>query len=272
MKENKINTNLDNYFLNPYKFKYDDKLNMDNINVTDTTNDLNSIIQTLTSIIMSSNSNSINTTNLTYNSITDTKKINSKDNNYNINKINSCANNFNNKIFKLIANNKIEELNKFILNNNIDLNVQDNDGDTPLHISVFLCNFEAVKILILNGCDIYKKDKWGQIPLHRICFCIDNTNNSITDNKNCLNNLIKLIKIFDLFDKKNNNINESIFNSVDNFNNTPFHLVLKYLIKNKININEKHIELINELKLLTNTKIKNNDGYNIINLLKMLNN
>ena len=83
------------------------------------------------------------------------KNINLIENNYvsndlnNINEFDKNNKDFDPLLFKIIANNKMTELKK-ILNNNklININIQDKDGDTPLHISVFLSNFNAIKILL----------------------------------------------------------------------------------------------------------------------------
>ena len=197
------------------------------MNANTNANDLNLIIQSLTSIIMSNNN-------------LDLPKQSNKDN----------------TLFKLIANDKINDLNIVIKNNSHNLNIQDDDGDTPLHIAVFLCNYKACELLILNNALINIEDNWGQLSIHRICFCIGDKN------------ALKIINLFDKYQKKINNKN--IFNSIDSFGNTTFHLVLKYLIKNNIKINISHIRIINKLKLLTNNKIKNKDNKNIHDLLAIL--
>lgn len=228
MKKNILNTNKidissDNFYIKPYNCKsnviiIEDKKSEEN--------DINNIIKTLTSIIMSSENHNI------------------------INKKESI--NTNMSLFKLVANNKIDEIDKIVNNNDVDINIQDNDGDTPLHIAVFMCNINICKILLDNNANVYIKDKWGQTALHRICFCIGDTN---------------IFKIINYFSKCSNDI----FNVTDNFGNTPFHLVLKYMLKNSININEHHIKIINVLKKLTNCKITNHDNYNINDLIKLLN-
>ena len=153
------------------------------------------------------------------------------------------------------------------------INFQDSDGNTRLHIAVFLCNIKACEILINNSVDMYIKDKWcwglsephknfcitknfirGQLSLHRICFCIGDEN---------------IINIINLFNSKKNFIN-NIFNELNNYGNTPFHLVLKYIIKNKVKLNDIHFKLIDKLKILTKIEIKNKEGLTIQNLLKFI--
>lgn len=266
----KINTSLDNYYLNPYKYNISIHNNIliknakgddNNVNSAKNDNDLNNIIRILTSIIMSNDDkNNLNQCIGDDNNDNNDKTKNKIDNSSNsidvatgiLNPIKS------NIIFKLIANNKINELTHIIKINNVDLNIQDNDGDTPLHIAIFLCNYKASKLLINNGAQLTIKDKWGQIALHRICFCIGE------------NDLLKIIDLFEINNAKQIKIS-NIFDIVDNFGNTPFHLVLKYIIKNNLDIMDQHKKLINKLKNLTNLKIKNKEGKTPIDMLRILN-
>jgi len=222
---NKINITLDNYYINPYKFKFTNDINsnifIDNNDSND--NDISEIIKTLTSIIMSNNeSNNYKNniikfdSNLNLNIKSDNKLLE------NFDKSTDKYNNFN--LFKFIANNNIKQLEN-ILNNNylINVNIQDEDGDCPLHLSVFLYNLKACELLINNGASLIIKDKWGQIPIHRLCFCSGEINS------------IKIINLFN-YNQIKTNLNFNIFNSVDNYGNTSFHLVLNYFIKNKFSI------------------------------------
>ena len=96
---------------------------------------------------------------------------------------------FNPILFKLIANDNISHLELILKSNKSpNINEQDKDGDTPLHISVFLANIEAIKILIKYGANIFLLDKWGQTPLHRICFTVGEA---------------KSLEILDIFIKSN---------------------------------------------------------------------
>lgn len=236
----KIDTSSDNYYINPYKYIFS-KTNISNNNQD---NELDSIIKTLSSIIIG-NKNNIKNTNYLNNDTNNFTKTEKK--------------NIDTTLFKLIANNRIKEISNFVNSKKkININVQDEDGDTPLHIAVFMCNFEACKILLENNANIYIKDKWGQTALHRICFCMDK------------NNSIKIINDFLNFSKNTDN-NTNIFNYVDNSGNTPFHLVLKYIIKNNIQITKNHVKLISKLKILTDCQIKNKDSHTAIDLLKLIN-
>ena len=227
--KNKIDISLDNYFIKPYKCN-----NSNNLLVCENNdeNDLNNIIKTLTSIILS-NGNSDFTDKKIESNIVDTS------------------------LFEFVANNKITDIKKLISKKNTNINIQDNDGDTPLHIAVFMCNSDICEILLDNNANFNIKDKWGQCALHRICFCINNIN------------IFKIIYNFNKYSSLNSNLN--IFNQIDNFGNTPFHLVIKYFLKNNTSINEHHIKIINQLKNNTDCKIKNNENYSICDLLKILN-
>jgi len=169
-------------------------------------------------------------------------------NNYKFNK-----KHFNPLLFKLIANNQKDKLNLVLKNNqnNLDINIQDKDGDTPLHIAIFLCNLDIIKILIKYGADTKIKDKWGQTPIHRLYFCIN-------DNQ--------ILKIIDLLYKNNAN-----FNEIDNFGNTVLHLALKQIIKLEIKLTDNHYKFINKLKSLISNEIKNNEKISIEDLLNMIN-
>jgi len=221
----KINLNLDNYFIEPYQYINKNSINYKNDEISDIINSLNNIV----------NNTQINKSNITEN--------------------------FNPILFKLIANDQNDELEKTIKNNNkININIQDKDGDTPLHISVFLCNISSTKILLDNNADPKLKDKWGQTPLHRLCFCINEIN--------CINIINIFNKKYSKKNMKNDYIN--LFNLVDNFGNTPTHLLLKHIIKNNIIINKNNIKLIQKVKLLTNKSIKNDNNQTIIDLILII--
>lgn len=256
---NRINTNLDNYYNEPYNYKFG-KNNFSNI-IMNTDNDLNVIIQSLTSIIMSNKSDN-NSNNVKFNFFNDsninlTSIMSSVENNFNDVNLNKHKNNDHN-LFKLIANNNINQLNLILQNNklNININIQDEDGDTPLHMSVFLYNYEMCNILLSNGANPYIKDKWGQISIHRLCFCSGE---------------IDAIKIIDLFNNYQKKISAklNIFNYIDNNGNTPLHLVLNYFIKNKTILKNNHLKIINKLKRLTDIELINKKNQSIEDLLKI---
>jgi len=247
MKSNNfIDTTSDDYYLNPYKCIYLNN-NQKNLFLTNIESDknINLIIKTLTSIIMFNNDN------LLENNIFNTNDIESKT------KIDQTDQTDKFIIFKFVANNQINELNIFLNKNNTNINIQDNDGDTALHIAIFLSNYNACNILMNSCADIFIKDKWGQIPLHRICFTLKDKNT---------------LKIVDLMIKyQNNKKNKNIFNYLDKYNNTPLHLVIKYILKNDIIINKYILSIINKLIELTNINLINNDGLSIKDLINMLN-
>jgi ankyrin repeat protein len=207
-----INTNLDNYYLNPYKFIYK--------------KDNNNIIEIIDNLINNKNDS-----------------------------INSQINDFNPLLFKLVANNNTIQLENILKNNkNININEQDKDGDTPLHIAIFLCNIKIINILLKYNANFLIKDKWGQIPIHRLCF-------SINDLK-----IMELVNIF-----LNSNNSKNIFNEQDNYGNTTLHLILKHIIKNNIILDNNHKILIKNIKKKMNIKLKNNDNHNINDLIKLIN-
>lgn len=240
-----INTSWDDYYLNPYRFIIPEE----EPNIISSPDSLVHIINNLTNSAV----NNFNKSNLelTSNSIL----------------VNNNKNNdkpFNPLLFKLIANDNIAQLENVLKNKlgslNMDsitnaslIDTQDKDGDTPLHISVFLANIYAINILINYGANILLKDKWGQISLHRICFSLGDP---------------KSLEIIDIFIKNNKKNNKNIFNIQDNYGNTPCHLVLKHIIKNKITLNKNHKLLIKKILLKTNKNLKNIDGFTINDLVK----
>lgn len=216
-----INMSLDYYYDNPTKIILDKNL---------LNNDFNNIDFDIIKLINSLNPNTQN------NNI---KKFNKK--------------NFNPLLFRLIANNQKDKLNSVLKNNEdkLDINIQDKDGDTPLHIAVFLCNLDIIKILINHGASIKIRDKWGQTAIHRLYFCMND---------------VQTIKIIELFC-----INKANFNQKDNFGNTVLHLALKQIIKLEIKLNDNHYKFINKLKSLISIDIKNNENISIKDLLEMIN-
>jgi len=231
-----INTSCDDYYLNPYRFIKP----KEEPNIISSPDSLVHIINNLTNSAV----NKFNKSNLELTS-----------NNILINNIKNNDKLFNPLLFKLIANDNIIQLENILKNKLGSLNIddQDKDGDTPLHISVFLANISAIKILINYGANIYLIDKWGQTSLHRICF-------SLGDSKS--------LEIIDIFIKTNKKNNKNIFNIQDNYGNTPCHLVLKHIIKNKTVLNKNHKLLIKKISSKTNKNLKNIDGFTIDDLVK----
>ncbi len=230
-----INTNIDDYFTNPTQFISSNNSNNYKTNVIDESNASSEL------------ANIIN--NLTNNFITLKPQINQK----NI----DVKNDFNPLIFKHIANDNIAQLENLIKNGkNININQQDKDGDTPLHIAIFLANSKIVKILLENNADPLIIDKWGQTPLHRICFSISDP---------------KTNEIVDIFIQKDKVENLDLFNIQDNYGNTILHSVLKHIIKNKTALTDNHKIIINKINKLTNNKLKNIDGQTINDLINQIN-
>jgi len=63
----------------------------------------------------------------------------------------------------------------------VDVNVTDNDGNTPLHIAVFNRDVELIKLLISHGADIRAKNKNGVAPLTSIALMCRNGGSCITE-------------------------------------------------------------------------------------------
>jgi len=167
-----------------------------------------------------------------------------------ININNNKLNYFDPLLFTLVVNNQKKNLVYQLKKNNNNINIQDKDGDTPLHIAIFLCNYEIIKILLDYGADATIKDKWGQTSIHRLYFGIKE------------DDIIKIIKLLE-----DRNIN---FCDIDNFGNTILHITLKQIIKFKTPLTVKHKIFINKLKSLIPNNIKNNDNYSITELLEII--
>jgi ankyrin repeat protein len=157
---------------------------------------------------------------------------------------------FNPILFTLVVNNQKKDLINALKYNKNNINIQDKDGDTPLHIAMFLCNYEIIKILLDNEADTNIKDKWGQTAVHRLYFGIKDDD---------INKIIKLLE-----DK---NID---FSAIDNLGNTVLHTTLKQIIKFNTFLTIKHRNFINKLKSLIPNDIKNNDNYSITELLEII--
>ncbi|XP_021274574.1 ankyrin repeat domain-containing protein, chloroplastic-like [Herrania umbratica] len=54
---------------------------------------------------------------------------------------------------------------KLLLLYNVDINLQDNDGWTPLHLAVQARRTDIVKLLLIRGADKMLKSKDGLTPL-----------------------------------------------------------------------------------------------------------
>jgi ankyrin repeat protein len=181
------------------------------------------------------------------------KLINMSNDNYFQNPINidnNKLNNFDTLLFTLVVNNQKKKLINQLKNKKNNINIQDKDGDTPLHIAMFLCNFEIIRILLNYGADSTIKDKWGQTAVHRLYFGIKD------------DDIIKIIKLLE--EKKIN------FCDIDNFGNTVLHITLKQIIKFETPLTIKHKVFINKLKSLIPNDIKNNENYSIKDLLDII--
>lgn len=263
-----IDTDTDEYYLNPYKctnvhLKDNDGL----IKCESSNNNLNLIIKTLTSIIMLGDDNTNNNDNVNIYNSNNKNNLNAQ-NNIIVTNFKSNNNKINYDkfiIFKLVANNNIQELKKLLKTNSFDINIQDNDGDTALHIAIFISNYDACNILIKHTANFYIKDKWEQTPVHRLCFALENKN--IVKIVDLINeNQEKIYKLNEI----NKSININIFNNVDKYKNTPLHLVIKYILKNKLKLDKNIVSLIHKLSSLTNIDLINTDGLSVRDLMNVI--
>ncbi len=54
---------------------------------------------------------------------------------------------------------------KILIEAGADINIGDNENNTPLHIASWFGSFETVKLLIDNGADLRVKTQKGNYPL-----------------------------------------------------------------------------------------------------------
>lgn len=55
---------------------------------------------------------------------------------------------------------------KRFLNKGVDINAQNEDGATPLHLAMFACKKDIIEFLIANGANVDARNKRGATPLH----------------------------------------------------------------------------------------------------------
>lgn len=70
-----------------------------------------------------------------------------------------------------LYNNANIKIAKLLLDNEADVNCKNINGDTPLHIAVTFKNTEGIKLLLENDADIYCKNNNGNTPLHLAATC-----------------------------------------------------------------------------------------------------
>lgn len=183
-------------------------------------------------------------------------------NNYNNNNTNTNITNTNNNnnnttmcrvLFDKIINSDFNEFKNKVNNDNI--NIQDIDGDTLLHISICFGNTNIVKYLLENNCNTRIKNNYKQIPIHNLHF-LSSKNKILRDIISLFNN-----------PKYNND-----FNIQDEYGNTPLHNFLINIIFDKKLYNKNLImHTINFMKNRTNKKLLNFDNKNVnyyINIIK----
>ncbi|BET37530.1 hypothetical protein SAP269_01190 [Spiroplasma ixodetis] len=73
-------------------------------------------------------------------------------------------------LHKAIFNENLEIVKELLNHPEIDLNIQDNDGNTPLHFALFKNNLEIVQELIKHkNIDYQKTNKKGEKPINLFC-------------------------------------------------------------------------------------------------------
>jgi len=79
-------------------------------------------------------------------------------------------------MIKLIANKNIQYIKELLEQDKIDkylINLNDSDGETLLHFSIFSDSYEMTRMFLKYGADPNKRDKEGQTPIFRIVFATD---------------------------------------------------------------------------------------------------
>jgi len=134
---------------------------------------------------------------------------------------------------------------KLLVDNGADINKKNKYGDTPLTISCEKGNFDIIKYLVEKGADINLFNSTGTSPLNILCR--KSSENSlkimdylITKNESCIDKIDK---------NYNTTKNESCINKIDNNYNTPLLMscyfnnkkMIKYLIRySNINIQNNY--------------------------------
>ena len=155
-----------------------------------------------------------------------------------------------------IKNKNIEVSNLILTSPIIDLDYQDKNGNTYLHLAVINQLKEIIKLLIEKGIYINKQNNEGNSALH-LAYTINNKPiiNILIDNGIDKNLLNKENKIAEEIIIKNKKLNSSLNNRIKVAKN-------KELNKKKDNKNVLEKNERNERNLNVNTKKKNSTGSN----------
>ena len=152
-----------------------------------------------------------------------------------------------------IKNNNIEVSNLILTSPILDLDYQDKNGNTYLHLAVNSHQKEIAKLLIEKGIYINKQNKEGETALH---LAYSNNDNSIINllvengiDKNIVNKKNKMAEEIKVRNKKNSNIitNTDTITNINNKIKVSKNKELEKKTENKI-FGEKNINIINTKK------------------------
>ena len=76
--------------------------------------------------------------------------------------------NYKDIIYRIRLNNAYKCL-QVLIEQGINVNIPDDDGETPLHKACSFNNVESIKLLLLNGANVNIPDNYGSAPLHFAC-------------------------------------------------------------------------------------------------------
>lgn len=167
-------------------------------------------------------------------------------------------------IFKLFFDNHILNI------INLDLNYQDNEGITPLILSIFHCQYEMCKILLENGADINLKNINDENALMIAC-----NNRYIYFNINVSDNYILKQEIINILIEKGIDINEkdkydrtALYYALSNVNEFSIFMIIS-LLEAGADPNLLDLNLNNALQtlIIENDSIENSYGLSLMMIL-----
>ncbi|KAK6167937.1 hypothetical protein SNE40_021860 [Patella caerulea] len=148
------------------------------------------------------------------------------------------------------SNHDVVEIIDFLIKKRFDINAQDNDGCTPLHLAVGQGRKKNVSILITRGASVFALDNNDRLPIHVIC-TVDGGRNDI-DVSGILNQLIEAGSPINSTDQRGRTpLQEAVFNV--NRNCIETFLNIKHIM---VNIADDIIQsIINDASQLSDTTL-----------------